>query len=464
DNLGDEGERCGICMDVVLDRGVLDCCQHWYGSFNGFVATFHPFGLTKVYDAIGGSKNDDESDSRDDGWSVEGKNNTLSFPSYYIDENLRSRPELNLKEWHRSGKNDHQHCLVDTSTGKLSICVADSGETAVVVSRINGENVVDEPNVNRLSSRELTDNCKAEQSVLGPDCCTSELNKPLDQGSDTIKPESIPPSARFGETVIKCEPDENESKSSVDVGLSFASTLSEDDKADVLLGQDECPPDETVFRKNGDKAPHSPHEDRLMGAPSTKKVKVQRRTKSTFNGQADMNDQADVREDFKKRNKLIKSSADEIRRNTTVKNQPVDIMSIVKGTKLSAGNRSACQKEAGTCAKVEKNAAGLRVKKIMRRPTEEKESDAIVQKLRKEIREAVRNKPSDEIGKSIFDPNLLTAFRAAVAGSASEPAKKASSAVVKAKKLMLQKGKARENLTKKIYATSSGKEKTSMGS
>uniref|UniRef100_A0A1S3XD44 Uncharacterized protein n=1 Tax=Nicotiana tabacum TaxID=4097 RepID=A0A1S3XD44_TOBAC len=23
-----DGERCGICMDVVIDRGVLDCCQH----------------------------------------------------------------------------------------------------------------------------------------------------------------------------------------------------------------------------------------------------------------------------------------------------------------------------------------------------------------------------------------------------------------------------------------------------
>ncbi|KAI7987371.1 hypothetical protein LOK49_LG13G00963 [Camellia lanceoleosa] len=27
-----EGERCGICMDIVIDKGVLDCCQHWYTS------------------------------------------------------------------------------------------------------------------------------------------------------------------------------------------------------------------------------------------------------------------------------------------------------------------------------------------------------------------------------------------------------------------------------------------------
>ncbi|CAI0408742.1 unnamed protein product [Linum tenue] len=25
-----EGEKCGICMDFVIDRGVVDCCQHWF--------------------------------------------------------------------------------------------------------------------------------------------------------------------------------------------------------------------------------------------------------------------------------------------------------------------------------------------------------------------------------------------------------------------------------------------------
>lgn len=24
-----EGEGCGICSDLVMDRGVLDCCDHW---------------------------------------------------------------------------------------------------------------------------------------------------------------------------------------------------------------------------------------------------------------------------------------------------------------------------------------------------------------------------------------------------------------------------------------------------
>lgn len=25
-----QNERCGICMDIIIDRGVLDCCNHWY--------------------------------------------------------------------------------------------------------------------------------------------------------------------------------------------------------------------------------------------------------------------------------------------------------------------------------------------------------------------------------------------------------------------------------------------------
>lgn len=139
------------------------------------------------------------------------------------------------------------------------------------------------------------------------------------------------------------------------------------------------------------------------------------------------------------------------------KNQSIDIMSIVQARKLGTENKPVRQKEAGKCAKVEKNAAGLRMKKIMRRPNEDKESYDVVQKLRKEIREAVRKKPAGDIGKSIVDSNLLAAFRAAVAGPVTEPAKKSSARIVKAKKLLLQKGKARENLTKKIYATSSGK-------
>lgn len=96
------------------------------------------------------------------------------------------------------------------------------------------------------------------------------------------------------------------------------------------------------------------------------------------------------------------------------------------------------------------NAAGLRVKKIMRRSTEDNKSAMVVQKLRKEIRDAIRNKSSKDLGNNLFDPKLLAAFRAVVAGTTTEN-RKPPPLDLQAKKLVLQKGKIRENLTKKIY-------------
>lgn len=97
--ISDEVERCGICMDVIVDRGVLDCCQHWFCFVcidNWATITnlcplcqkeFQLITCVPVYDTIGSNKVDEESFSRNDDWCFEGKSN-ISFPSYYIDENL----------------------------------------------------------------------------------------------------------------------------------------------------------------------------------------------------------------------------------------------------------------------------------------------------------------------------------------------------------------------------------------
>jgi len=29
ENYAFKNKSCGICGDIVIDRGVLDCCQHW---------------------------------------------------------------------------------------------------------------------------------------------------------------------------------------------------------------------------------------------------------------------------------------------------------------------------------------------------------------------------------------------------------------------------------------------------
>jgi len=188
---------------------------------------------------------------------------------------------------------------------------------------------------------------------------------------------------------------------------------------------------------------------RLKSGSSARKVKTQRGIGKTYLIDKAQNSPSD---DFQKITNQTEGSA---RENMSVKEaSPVDIMCIVREPQHKTTNRVMRQKEADRCSKVQKNAAKLRVKKIMRRPCDDKESADVVQKLRKEIREAVRKQHSDDVGKNIFDPNLLAAFRVAIAGSGTEPVKKSS---VKARKLTVQKGKTRENLTKKIYATSNGR-------
>lgn len=132
------------------------------------------------------------------------------------------------------------------------------------------------------------------------------------------------------------------------------------------------------------------------------------------------------------------------------KNETANIMDIVKETSRRHTKKVDSTNSATMSSTERENAAGLRVKKIMKRSGNDTDSSVLVQNLRKEIREAVRNRSSkDDIGENIFDPKLLAAFRAVVAGPFNED--KRQPLDVKAKKALLQKGKVRENLTKKIY-------------
>ncbi|KAF9610067.1 hypothetical protein IFM89_019907 [Coptis chinensis] len=95
--------------------------------------------------------------------------------------------------------------------------------------------------------------------------------------------------------------------------------------------------------------------------------------------------------------------------------------------------------------------AGLRVKKILRRAPEDESSK--LEKLRKEIREAVRNRATKDDGQSkIFDPKLLLAFRNAIAGSRPErePVRRLNPSFVMSKKSLLQKGKIMRTLQRRF--------------
>lgn len=164
-------------------------------------------------------------------------------------------------------------------------------------------------------------------------------------------------------------------------------------------------------------------------------------------------------DDFEKVSPVAVPRDNQLKCLSKQENAASDIMSIVQGTNCRPSKGLSSRNANDKSSKELETAAGLRVKKIMKRVAEDKESSMVVQKLRKEIREAVRNKSVKDYGENLFDPKLLAAFRAAVAGPKTESAKTLSQLAVKAKKSLLQKGKVRENLTKKIYAHSNGRRK-----
>lgn len=100
ENYTSENEICGICRDIVIDRGLLDGCQHWfcYTCIDNWSAIinrcplckveFQHITSTPVYDSTGaGVEENQPLTSEDDDWYVPGESSTLSFPSYYIDAN-----------------------------------------------------------------------------------------------------------------------------------------------------------------------------------------------------------------------------------------------------------------------------------------------------------------------------------------------------------------------------------------
>lgn len=603
-----EGGRCGICMDIIIDRGVLDCCQHWFcfacidnwSTITNLCplcqSEFQLITCVPVYDTIGSNRVEDESFSRDDDWSIEGKSNILSFPSYYIDENavicldgdgckirslsatIEGDPNLDTSIacdscdiWYHafcvgfdpegtsedtwlcprcvsnqaSQKSDlipekaNNQCSSDIAnsefvtttafSGKFSVSVADAGETAVVVSMVGGNQWIEKPSENFLSTLEVNNDQKIELSNSDDNCCNTEkpscdksaiqpileaqaleLSLSHNAFSSSLSNSSAhgelktskaaeainePSSIDGGNTLGKTldEPytsnqlSDSESGLGLHLGLSIGSFLSVDGDMKSSGSKDQMNPEfehqshmeelspldektepdkkENAGTITGLKRKHAYSSDVISSDGQEtkgkneseafeKKIRVEGLIHTTPESQGD----ASILDDTPKCPTLKAVSRDGKAKNHPEKEDSVpNIMSIVQGTSRRASSkRPGCQDPADESSKGE-NLAGLRVKKIMRRPSEDKESSVVVQELRKEIREAVRNKFSKEFGENLFDPKLLAAFRAAISGPKSETVKKLSPSAVKMKKSLLQKGKVRENLTKKIYGDSNGR-------
>ncbi|KAH6805091.1 hypothetical protein C2S51_029922 [Perilla frutescens var. frutescens] len=568
DYLNYEGERCGICMDVVIDRGVLDCCQHWFcfacidnwASITSLCPLcqneFQLITCVPVHDTVGSTQTDDETNPRDDEWFIEGKTNNVSFPSYYIDENavvcldgddckirsgsveIREDSDIDTSiacdscdKWYHAfcvgfdpegtcegswlcpgctvvkvpqmsdgtlvSRKNYQNgadiagsdYLAEASfSGRVSVSVADDGETAVVISLVEGNQksqesgesivkcskdmdnkVISGSTSNTLNSEALPD----YRNNLEPDSCQQEMEVYLSRHNCHTAMHLVSPAELkicADDTVKRAPAYSNDKMIESGLGLDLAgmknNDLSEDHVAGYLeankRSEDLLPavnmaanetkvfsmkstmPDEKqttrgttgAKRKHRDRrnADHGEREANIEAKLPQKKIKAER------DGQP-----------ISVTDRTAASFVDDSNTISEKENGTPDIMDIIQETDRRSLKQLGLKNSSDVNPEERETAAGLRLKKIMRRAGDNKDSSVLVQELRKKIREAVRNKSSEELGQNLFDPKLLDAFRAALAGSGAENRKPILD--IKAKRSLLQKGKVRESLTKKIYGT-----------
>ncbi|CAN0840943.1 Uncharacterized protein At4g10930, partial [Linum grandiflorum] len=586
DNSVVDGERCGICMDFIIDRGVLDCCQHWFcfGCIDNWASItnlcplcqneFQLITCVPVYDTLGNSKVEEESlSSRDNEWSIEEDSSTLSFPSYYIDENavtcldgngcrirsesmnIEADPNLDTSiacdscdTWYHafcvgfdvdgtcedtwlcprcmveelphksdatSAQMENDQCMetFDTSSvtddcfpGKMSVCAVDPGETAVVVSMVGGNKWAELPTEEYSPIREVGLEFKVDEvrseAHLNPENILNGIDdiKSVSEGpehevslsSNTLAPAELKssqadgaanqPISGGGQTLENLI---TESAVGVHPSLPVESSLcvnfvnsGTQDQVSAIIGHRNASED---FSLTDEKVVPSAGTDAAQSIGAKRKLIECSDDVSASISSGEPNDKSDGAVPLKKNRAKGKSQKilsrelanafsydiqkgpneaavakdiKSMKRQGKGKAERSDIMSIVQGTGHGPSKISA------ESSKGREIAGGLRMKKIMRTTTKaDQDSSVVVRKLREEIKEAVRNRSSANMGENILDPKLLAAFRAVIAGPTTEPVKKLAPAALKVKKSLLQKGKVRENLTKKIYGDSNGRRK-----
>ncbi|XP_068644257.1 uncharacterized protein At4g10930 [Aristolochia californica] len=595
-----ENGRCGICMDIIVDRGVLDCCDDWFcfSCIDNWAAITNLCPLCKnefqmitcipVFDTISSSKGAEDSLSRDDDWSVQLENKTLSFPSYYINEDavicldgdgckiqngvapvegdlpldtsiacdscdiwyhafcVGFNPESTSESsWlcprciidevpqrsdglatQRPGgryieENHGPECSVEAAFfGKVSVAVADAGETAVVVSLVEGEQ---KANINRnfpqdkkvdvkndgenqtsLCNFMTSTSVEAPHVVFQPKFDLQDTSLALSLAREVSFLSDMEPHHQFNsetndisgfhaspapsldtflttsevfesEAAVDLSTSEVfESEAAVDLhlGLCVGSSWPDQDTGDAIqkkssleksslsVEQLAMDADENMAGGiNQESIEASDIKRKFMeksrdaaSVESDEKINMEMepRKRARLNGKAPM---------IPQKQQVTASVLNHKTRNIPEKEtSSPDILSIVQERNHKSSAASAHPKSAENKTEDRDCSNGPRVKKIMRRASENKESSSVLETLRQEIRDAIRNKSTKDPGKNdIFDVKLLTAFRAAITGPKDEPAKKMDRSLVSAKKLMLQKGKTRENLTKKIYGNANGR-------
>ncbi|KAF3787526.1 Uncharacterized protein EJ110_NYTH17496 [Nymphaea thermarum] len=559
--------KCGICMDDVIDRGVLDCCNHWFcftcvdnwATITNFCPLckneFKLITCIPVYDTIGGLKGKECTISRYHAFCV-GFDPNSSYGSSWlcprcnVAEVLEKLDSISSEKSNKNFVSEVVSSLCPTETtlsGKLAVSVADAGETAIVISLVDGKELTDDGE--NVASEILSDieekHDEALPIVLGTnnfgefvprpascfldDCGWSNLQScgsvstptteilngfscgeqenahekkmhvPADgQGTSLSLPLSEDllllsaskssqnagepePSIcnlsktlgpNFGASTVQdrqaldtesrinlnpalmvepyfrvhdktCKKDEFEESSQKNLDDAGVSGKCMDKSRDVMQLNDQEEHSQTLRESET----RTVHKKRIRSEGNSEMLKLNSEDDASGSDSSDR---------YSKRVTCLKSK--KVRKTSVKEENLSDIMSLVKEVGPESLHELASPIRGARATKTKGNAAGLRIKKIMRRGVDDYEASELVQKIKKEVDDAVNDGALETAGKGdLLDLKLLTAFRAAIAKPSKEQDKKVFASLAKAKQSLLQKGKIRENLTRKLYGTANGR-------
>ncbi|KAJ3678986.1 hypothetical protein LUZ61_021150 [Rhynchospora tenuis] len=456
------GEVCVICTGVVTERGVLDCCHHWfcYECIEQWAAFSNHCPICKIdFYSITFLPVDDTSDCTEGGesslsmegndWYLkEGEIDTLFFPANYIsEENVKCLDEAGCKI--RSGLATYGDSISDTSVA------CDSCENWYHAICVDFD-----PNNNCsggwICARCTSDRVQVKQAPISKDSPKRNFDGEAGDLASSSLPGNVSVSIDDGETAVvvsfnKGSMDnwEQGRKSESELLLKESEMLPKDEKFPLVLSpiHDPVPEESTCGESNLKSGTNE--EIKVKVCDGSVALESKPAVSNEPSHDIDMVDTMVERADnlVRENSSNVSQSQKPIElRGQTTKRRYSEIMmepvAVSKKAKLASANIMNIVTELSprTSNKGKVN-AGVRTRTIMRNQIgEKKPSD--VDKLQTEIK---------TLKDSINDDSLLRAVRAVIATN------KAGPSAVRVKRPTAQTGKARQNLMKKIYSTSTGR-------
>ncbi|XP_078152228.1 RING/U-box protein [Carex rostrata] len=455
------GEVCVICTGVVTERGVLDCCQHWFcyecieqwAAFsnhcpickNDFHSiTFHPVDDTS--DCIDGEESS-LSIEGDDWYLKEGEIDTLYFPANYINEE-------NVKCLNGGG------CKIQSGVATYGDLISDTSVACDSCENWYHAICVDfNPSCNFaggwICPRCASDTGQAKPVLTFKD--SPKKNSETEAGNiASLFPGNVSVSIDDGETAVvvsfhkgSADNCERGKESESDLVLKESEMILKDQKFPLVLSPIfESVSEEPMFSETNLK---SGMNEEMKIEVCDGPVALETKPGKVPSQEIDMVDTMEEQE--VKADNLVGENSSNVSQHPvelppqTIKRRYTEIMmepvAVSKKAKLSAPDiMSIVTEQSPRALNKEKVNSGVRTRKIMRNQEGEKKPSDLVDNLQTEI---------NTLKDSINDDNLLKAVRAVIATNKTGPS------VVRAKRPTVQTGKARQNLMKKVYSTSTGR-------